>query len=132
MKQADKASGFTIVELLVTLLACAIMIGGVSIAVNSQSVIAQRHRDMVIANAYANSKVESLRSKGFLGLSNGTTDLTSELPDELKAPRGSTLVISDESVSVKRIELSVTYSERGESRTFNYTTLIGELGVGQY
>ena len=125
-------SGFTIVELLVTLMACAIMIGGVSVAVNSQSVIAQRHRDLVIANSYANGKVESLRSKGFLGLSAGTTDVTSELPSELKAPRSGTLVVSAESASVWRAALTVSYSERGSTRTLEYTTLIGELGVGQY
>lgn len=132
IKQGENAPGFTIVELLVTLVASAVMIGAVSLAVNSQSVIAQRHRDLVIANAYANSKVEELRSKGFLGLANGTTDITGELPDELKAPRNASLVISAYSTSIKEVDLSITYSERGTSRTLTYTTYIGELGVGQY
>lgn len=132
ISSAALTGGFTIVELLATLFVCAILIGAVSIAVNSQSVVAQRHRDMVIANAFANSKVEALRSIGFLGLSDGTTNITSELPTELKAPRSASLVISSHSVSVKEVDLSLTYNERGVARTFTYTTYVGELGVGQY
>ena len=129
---AGSQSGFTLVEILTTLAAAAIMIGAVTVAVNSQSALAQRHRDLVIANAYANGKIESLRSQGFLGLTDGTTDLTNELPEELKAPRSASLVISAESVSVKEVDLTITYHERGNNRTLSYTTLVGELGVGQY
>ncbi len=127
-----QAAGFTLVEILATLTAAAIMIASVTTAVNSQAVLAQKHRDLVIANAYANSEVESLRSKGFLGLTAGTTNLTSAMPSELKAPRSASLVVSAESVSVWRVNLSLTYNEHGIPRTLSYTTLVGELGVGQY
>lgn len=128
----NRAAGFTLVEVLATLMAGAILIGAVTVAVNAQAVLAQKHRDLVIVNAWANGRVESLRSKGFLGLSAGTTDITAELPTELKAPRSATLVISAESVSVWEADLSITYNEYGTPRTVSYTTLIGELGVGQY
>lgn len=130
--QQGRESGFTLVEILVTLIACAILIVAVNAAVNTQAILAQRHRDMVIANAYANGKIESLRSQGFLALSDGTTDLTSGLPSELKAPRSATLVISAHNASVKEIDLSITYNDHGNPRTYTYTTLVGELGVGQY
>ncbi len=126
------ASGFTIVELLVTLLASAILIGSVSVALNAQVSLAQRGRDLVIANAYAEGEFEALRSKGFLGLADGTNNITSDLPTELKAPRSGSLVISAETASVKRVVLTLTYNDRGDSRTYSYTTYIGELGVGQY
>jgi hypothetical protein len=112
--------------------AALIMLSAVSVAVNSHSALAQRHRDRVITNAYANSKIEALRSLGFLGLANGTTNITSELPEELKAPRSASLVVSTYSTSIKEVDLSITYNERGTPRTYTYTTLIGELGVGQY
>lgn len=129
---SDKSSGFTVVELLVTLIASAILIGSLSVAVNAQSAVSQRHRDMVLTNSFANSKVESLRSLGFLGLTDGTIDVTNELPDELQAPRSATLTISSQTVSVKRIVLTITYNDRGGERTYTYTTFIGELGVSQY
>ncbi len=125
-------AGFTLVEILATLTASAIMIASVAVAVNSQAVLAQKHRDLVIANAYASGKIESLRSKGFLGLTSGTSDITSELPSELKAPHSASLEISAESVSVWHVDLSLTYNDHGAPRTLSYTTLIGELGVGQY
>lgn len=131
--QGEKpSSGFTIVEILVTLFAAVTMIIAVSVAVNAHSALAQRHRDTVIANAFANSKIEALRSQGFLGLSDGTTNITNELPTELKTPRSGSLVISSFSTAIKEVELSIAYNERGVTRTYTYTTLIGELGVGQY
>lgn len=124
--------GFTIVELLVTLLASAILIGSVSVAVTAQGRIAQRGRDLVIANAYAEGKFEDLRSVGFLGLTDGTTDITSDLPSELRAPRSGSLVVSAQSSSVKRVVLTMTYNDQGDARTYSYTSYVGELGVGQY
>ncbi len=119
-------------EIMATLIAASIMIASVTVAVNSLAVLAQKHRDLVIANSYAMGKVEALRSKGFLGLAAGTTDLTSEMPSELKSPRSATMEISAESISVWHVDLSLTYSEHGTPRTLSYTTLVGELGVGQY
>lgn len=112
--------------------ATAILVAAVTVAVNAHAALAQRHRDLVIANAYANSKFEALRSAGFLGLTDGTTDLAAELPEELQEPRSASLVVSAESVSVKEVDLSITYNERGTPKTLTYTTFIGELGVGQY
>lgn len=128
----DSAAGFTIVELIVTLVACAALLGGLQVALVSQTAISQRSRDVVIANAFAEGKIEGLRSKGFLSLSNGTTDITSELPSELKAPRSGSVVISSPSSALKQVDLTITYNDKGVSRSFSYTSLIGELGVGQY
>lgn len=124
--------GFTLVEILMTMFAAGILISGVHIAYVAQTSTSARARDAVIANSYAEGKIEALRSKGFLGLTDGTTNLTSDLPTELKAPRSASVVISSQSASVKRVLLTVTYSDRGTPRTYQYTTYVGELGVGQY
>lgn len=126
------SSGFTIVELLVTLAASGILIGAVSVVVNAQTSLAQRGRDLVIANAYAEGEFESLRSQGYLALTDGTTNITSDLPSELNAPRSGSLTISSQTPSVKRVVLSMTYNDQGDPRTYTYTTYVGELGVGQY
>ncbi len=127
-----KADGFTIVELIVGVVVGALIVGGVSLIIANQVHIAQRGRDLVISNAYAERKVESIRSVGYLGLTNGTTDITSELPSELNPPKSGSLVISDFSTAVKKVDLTITYNDQGANRTYSYTTYVGELGVGQY
>lgn len=109
-----------------------ILVLSVSIITVSHSRLSQRTKDLVVANSYIEGKVESLRSKGFNGLSDGTTTITGELPSELKAPRSGTLVTATHSASIKSISVSVTYNDQGTNRTYSYTTYIGELGAGQY
>lgn len=126
------AEGFTIVELLVTLIVGGVLAGSVAVFLSLHVHTAQRGRDVSVTNSYVENKVESLRSAGFLTLTNGTTDITAELPDELNGPRSGSLVISEESTSIKQVDLSITYNDQGSPRTYTYTTFIGELGVGQY
>ena len=125
-------SGFTLVELLVTVLVSVVLIGGLSIIVNNNVFLTERGRDMVISNSYAENKIEELRSQGYLALTNGTTDVTSELPDELNTPRSASVIVTDVSTGLKLVNLTITYNEQGRSITQDYKTYIGELGVGQY
>ncbi len=125
-------AGVTIVELIVAITISSIIIGGVSLIIGSQVHLSQRGRDLVVANAYAERKIESIRSAGFLNLTDGTTDVTTELPSELNSPRSGQLVVSTPSTGMKKVDLSITYNDQGSSRTYSYTTYVGELGVGQY
>jgi prepilin-type N-terminal cleavage/methylation domain-containing protein len=129
---AEDSKGFTIVELLVTLIVGGLLAGSVAIFLSLHTHVAQRGRDVSVANSYAENKIESLRSAGYLGLSNGTTTITPELPSELNSPRSGSMVISDQSTSIKRVSITITYSDQGAPRTYTYSTFIGELGVGQY
>jgi len=130
MKRVE--GGYTIVELIVSMVVATVLILALNAVVTSHIYISQRNRDLVLANAYAESKVESLRSIGFLGLSDGTTDLTNELPSELSAPRSASQVISTQAVDIKLVTLTITYNEQGKSQTQIYKTFVGELGAGQY
>lgn len=124
--------GYTLVEILVTIIVGAILVSSISLVVSNQSFLAQRGRDVTIANSYAENKVEELRSVGYLGLTDGTTNITSELPSELGSPRSASLVISTVTTGIKKAVLTISYNEQGATRTTSYTTLVGELGVGQY
>ena len=125
-------SGFTIVELIVALIVGVIMVGSAILILTSGQRLAQKHRDLVVANAFVEQKVEALRSTGYLGLSNGTTSITSEMPTELNSPRSGSLQISTPSNGLKKVDITISYNESGVTRSFTYTTYIGELGVGQY
>ena len=121
-----------IVELIVAIVVGAVMIGSAILLMTSDEYLSQRHRDLVVANAFVEQKVETLRSSGFLGLSNGTTDIAGEMPSELNSPRSGSLQISTFADGIKKIDISITYNEQGANRTYSYSTFIGELGVGQY
>jgi prepilin-type N-terminal cleavage/methylation domain-containing protein len=125
-------SGFTIVESIVAMTVGAVLIGSAILVLTSGSRLGQKHRDLVVANAFVEQKAEALRSAGFLSLTDGTTTITDELPTELNSPRSGSLLISTPSSGLKKIDITITYNEQGTSRTYAYTTYIGELGVGQY
>ncbi len=125
-------SGFTLVELLVTIIVGAIFAGSANLIIVQHTHLGQRGRDLVLANAYVESKVEELRSIGFSGLNNGTSNITGELPDDLKAPHSGSLAITSQSTAIKKVVISLTYNDQGANRNYSYTTYIGELGVGQY
>src|SRR3990167_1283245 len=125
-------AGFTIVELIITMLVGALLVGITHIILMSQVHLSEQARDLVIVNAYAENKIESLRSLGFAGLTDGSSSITGELPSELKSPRTGTLEISTYSAAIKKADISITYNDQGANRTYSYTTYVGELGVGQY
>lgn len=127
-----ESKGFTIVELLVTMIVGGLLAGSVALFLAQHTHLAQRGRDVSVTNSFVENKVESIRSAGYLSLTDGTSDITSELPSELKPPRSASLVVSSESASIKQVDISVTYNDQGAARTYTYTTFVGELGVGQY
>jgi prepilin-type N-terminal cleavage/methylation domain-containing protein len=130
-KISKNQEGFTVVEIIVTIVVAAILVFAINSVFTTQTYISQRGRDLALANAYTEGKVEELRSIGFLGLTDGTTNITSELPSELSNPRSGSLVITSQNAATKKAVITITYNEQGKPRTYTYTTYIGELGVGQ-
>lgn len=128
----NEERGFTLVEILVSIIVAGILITSISTITTTQAYISQQARDTTLANAYAESKIESLRSLGYLGLSDGTTDITNELPSELGLPRSASQIVASQAVDIKSVVLTITYNEQGKPRTHTYKTFVGELGVGQY
>lgn len=127
-----KQDGYMTVELIVTLVVGAILILSLNTIVVTHAYLTQRSRSLVASNAYAEHKIEALRSAGYLQVPIGTTSLTNELPVDLQRPRSGSLVVSQFSTAVKEIRLTIDYNEQGKTRSHSYTTYIGELGVGQY
>jgi len=124
--------GYTLVEILMAIIVGGLLVGSANIIMVNQFNISQRGRDIVIANSFAEGKMEALRSAGFSGLTNGATDITTDLPSELAPPRNALLTIASQTVAIKKVTLDITYNDQGDRRVYKYTTFIGELGVGQY
>lgn len=131
-KNNTALNGFTLVELLVAIVVSTVLVGATALAITNLVALNGRARSLALSNASAQNKVEELRSAGYLSLSNGTYNFTSELPAGLKAPRVAEYTVSDVSTGLKQIDIAITYNDEGQPRTVNYATYIGELGVGQY
>ncbi len=124
--------GFTIIELLMTIVVFGLVMPGLIGLVTSIDRLNDRARDLSVINSLVENKAESLRSISYTGVSNGVFDFTSELPATIGSPRTATYTISSVTSALKQVDLAITYSDHGSSKTLNYRTYIGELGVGQY
>ena len=69
----------------------------------------------------------------FIGLPPDSTvvDFEDELPASLKPPRVATYTVTDVNSSLKRIDVVVEFQVGTRTETLNYSSFIGELGVGQ-
>lgn len=124
-------AGFTIVEVLVAIAVGSIMVASLNQVVVTYLHVGQRGRYLNLANAYVEAKTETLRNAGYNSLTNGSTDLKPELPSQLPPSRNATLTVADQATGLKKIDITISYNDQGQPNTFNYTTYIGELGVGQ-
>jgi prepilin-type N-terminal cleavage/methylation domain-containing protein len=131
MKAKSPQKGFTVVELLVTVVIAGVIIPAVALALSNLSVVNKLARDQALANALVQNKTEFLRSKGYNALSLGTTTFTSELPTTIGTPSSATYTISSPSTGIKQINIDISFTEYRTTKTLSYRTYISELGVGQ-
>ena len=130
-KHALTADGLTLVEILVAIAVAGIVTASLNQVVTSYLHVGQRGRYLNLANAFVEAKTEELRNDGYNDLSLGTVSLTSQLPSQLPPGRTASMVVTNPSGGIKQIDFSVSYKDQGQTNTYNYTTYIGELGVGQ-
>lgn len=127
-----KQAGFTIVELIVTIVLIGLLIPAIVMTITALDTINDRARDLSSVHALAENKAESLRSISFTGLANGTVSFTNELPSSLASPRAASYTITSATPALKQVDIHISYNDHGQNRTIDYRTYIGELGVGQY
>ncbi|MEX2006582.1 MAG: prepilin-type N-terminal cleavage/methylation domain-containing protein [Candidatus Saccharimonadales bacterium] len=130
-QERQKRHGFSIVELLV-----AIIVGGIFVMILAQLInisvyTAVKSRDVTLANAFVEAKSEALRSQGYNAISLGTSDISSGLPSKLSKPNSASLEVTQPSEGLKKLYITISYTNQGTSLSYNYTTYIGELGVAQ-
>lgn len=75
--------------------------------------------------------MEELRSIGYNSIGTGTVNISNTLPITLGRTRSGYYTISSPNAGIKEVVLTLTIVHRGGTKTLNYKTDIGELGVGQ-
>ena len=123
--------GFSVVELIISIIVGVSFISSMNLVVDNYNTLGKKSRNLVLANSYAEAKMEALRNTGYQAVTVGTTDLSGELPSQLPQPRGASMVVSQPQAGLKQVDVSITYNDLGTTRNYSYRTYIGELGVGQ-
>jgi len=128
--KTKQSSGFTIIELVVTVIVGGLLIVATNSAVNSYVSLGQHSKYLILANSFVDGEVESLRNQGYNSINIGASNISSQLPGGLLSPKSATLTVTSPSAGIKQLDISVSYTDGG-TKTYAYTTYIGELGVGQ-
>ncbi len=124
--------GFTIVELLVTIVVAGLII----VAVSTLFITIERtqHSTQLLETATraGEQQIESLRNNNYNSLTaDSTIDFTSSLPPNLPSPRTAVVHVTEPMADVKRVDVTVTYRDGTKPKSVKLSSLIGQLGIGQ-
>jgi prepilin-type N-terminal cleavage/methylation domain-containing protein len=130
--QDNTKSGFTLVELLITIIVIGIVFTGLSnIFISIQEAQVQTSY-LESATRAAQRQIESLRNSNYNNLTVGQNiSFNDQLPSTL--PPGSTgnVVVTEPSPGIKRVDVTVSYSYGGKDRDVQLSSLIGVIGIVQ-
>lgn len=128
----DNQSGFTLVELLVTISLLGLIVIGVTNLYITISSAQRKSYHLEIATRAGEAQIESLRNAQYNNLeAGGQINFTSSLPSDLPEPRSGIVDISEPSDGIKRVDVTITYKDGSGSKTVKQSSLIGVIGIGQ-
>lgn len=127
-----KQSGFTVVEVTVTI----VLLGFVVIGITELNLSIQRVQEktswLQTASRAAQTEIEALRNDNYNSLTDGQViTFTDQLPSKLPAPRSATARISEPQSGLKKVDVTVSYNDHGKTRDVKVTSLIGVIGISQ-
>jgi len=128
----QKQAGFTIVEVMITIVFLGFVVAGITQVYLSVQRLQEQTAWLQSASHAAQTEIESLRNTNYNSLTNGANiDFSSSLPSTLPGPRSGTVAVSQPQSGLKRVDVTVTYSDHGTPRNVELTSLIGVIGITQ-
>lgn len=124
--------GFTLTEIVITLVVLGmVMVGLGTLFITIQRVQAQAtYTEM--ANRAAQREVESLRNSSYNNLTPGQNiNFTSDLPDTLPSGSVGSVAVSEPTPGLRQVDVTVTYTYGGSTKSVELSSLIGVLGITQ-
>lgn len=127
-----RQDGLTLVELLVAVIVLGIAITGIAGLYYTMQVMQTRSQHLDIATRAARTEIEVLRNNSYGSLTpDSTVDFTSSLPTSLPHDRQGTVAISQPTDGLRRVVVTVTYTDFGKSQKVILSSDIGIIGIGQ-
>lgn len=128
---SKNSTGFTMAELLVTIIVIGIVFTGVSSIFISIQRAQVKTSYLESATRSAQKEIESLRNRNYNNLTTGQLiDFTDDLVD---LPSGSvgTVAVTEPTPGIKRVDVTVSYNYEGQTKNVNLSSLIGVIGIVQ-
>ena len=132
LKQNTKA--FSLIEMLVVVVIAGVIVLVVANIPNAMGLIGKSKHES-IAKEVAVQKIESLRSQTYANLANGSSSINDVRVTGLPNGAGTTLIedcpieICPTADTIKKITVTVSWSESQETKSVVLTTLISEGGL---
>ncbi len=133
MKLSDQR-GFSLLELVVSAAVMSVIILGVYGFFESVRDMNRFANNLVIANQVAQQQIETYRNTPYNNLTVGTNNVSSILTPypTLRTPRSATAVITElQADGLKQIDLTVSYTDKGGTKTIAVTTLVSSRGINK-
>ncbi|HSX06414.1 MAG TPA: type II secretion system protein [Candidatus Saccharimonadia bacterium] len=128
----QKQTGFTIVEVMITIVFLGFVVAGITEVYLSIQRLQEQTAWLQSASHAAQTEIESLRNTSYNGLTSGQTiNFSSTLPTTLPGPRTGTVVVSEPQTGLKRVDVTISYNDHGSTRSVKLTSLIGIIGITQ-
>ena len=125
-------TGFTLVELLVTMVVLGIVITSLSGLYYLTQITEVRSQHYDIAVRAARTEIEDLRNNGYNSLTPGSNiTFTSSLPSALPPNKTGTATISQPLPELRRVDVTIAYTDYGKAQTVELSSDIGIIGLGQ-
>ncbi len=125
-------SGFTLIELIVTIAVTGLILGGIVNVYIGIETMQRRTYHMELATRAGERQIESLRNSHYGSLEPGVPiDFTDELPDDLADPKTGTVDVTEPSDGLRRVDVTITYKDGSGTQTIKQSSLIGVIGIAQ-
>lgn len=123
--------GFTLVEILVSILVIGIVVTTVVSLFSSIQLTQRQATSMESATRSAQREMESLRNNNYSNLTDGeVSDFSDSLPKTLNKGKG-TVIVSEPNPGLKRVDIVVEYYEQDKKQEVKVSSLVGILGITQ-
>ena len=135
MRTSETQTGFSLVEIIIALFLVGMIVIVISNLPNAVNLVTSSQSDSIIREVAA-KKMEDIRLAGYDNLpENSTTAINDTRLNKLPGVAAHT-VISDCPVSVcpgneevKQVQITISWNENGEAKTYQLETLVGRGGV---
>lgn len=132
LQEPRKEAGFTLIELLVTIVVLGIVITSLGGLYYLMQITEVRSQHYDIAVRAARTEIEDLRNNGYNTLTPGSSiDFTSSLPSALPRDKSGTVAVSQPLPDLRKVDVTITYTDYGKSQTVELSSDIGIIGLGQ-